>query len=194
MAIDNPNELDRIDLPARGKRKARRERPGAEAHARQANDCPPDLAEKFFDQLTVLDQAPQTTHFKQLRKRGITLPPPAVLTDELLHAKLWEVIRALADMNVYVCSTNHLNERELYDRLWSDVLHEWTMDAAFPDMTCQLDLVGSGSGDDIVAWLRYYADANDRARWQRDFPTQVLPPRAKAPFNRDRQLPRPRES
>jgi|HubBroStandDraft_4_1064222.scaffolds.fasta_scaffold217787_1 hypothetical protein len=192
MAFDNPNELDR--QTRRTKKKAKREqRAGNQPHSWQAEYCPPDLAEKFWDQLEALDQSPQSTHFKQLGERGIALPSPVALTDEQIHAKLWEVIKALADMNVFVCSTNHLNDRELYERLWSDVLHEWTMDADLPDMTCHLDMVGSGSDHDIAAWLRYYAGPDDRERWQKDFPGHALPPRAKAPFNRDRQLPRPRE-
>jgi hypothetical protein len=196
MAIDKPNELDRaVPQTNRNKKKAKRERLArSEPHAWETDECPPDLAEQLWDQLAALDQAPQTTHFNQLKQRGVALPPPADLSDDLLHAKLWEVIHALAELDVFLCSTNHLTDRELYDRLWSDVLHEWTTESAFPDVTCHLDLVGSGSNADITAWLRYYADANDRARWQQDFPSHRLPPRVKSPFNRDRQLPQPRES
>jgi hypothetical protein len=194
MAIDNPNKLDRPDRQTRAakpKKAIRRAR--GKARTFDIDDCPPDLAEQFWGHLADLEQSPQTTHFKQLRERGVTLPPHGDLSDEQLRVKLWEVIHVLAEMNVFICSTNHLGDRELYHRLWSDVLHEWTVDSAFPDMTCHLDLVGSGSDADIAAWLRYYADADDRARWRRDFPDHVLPARAKPPFNRDRQLPQPSE-
>ncbi len=195
MALKNPNEIGRVARqPRREKMDSKPIHRSGRRIAAEPDDCPPDLAAELMNQLVALDQAPQTTHFDQLRHRGISLPAPATLSDEQLRNKLEEVVRTLAEMNVFICSTNHLNDRQLYDRLWSDVLHEWTMDAEMPDMTCYLDLVGSGSDKDIADWLRYYADAEDRARWQRDFPCHALPTRAKPAFNRDRSLPRPRET
>src|SRR5579871_1528825 len=180
MAINNSNELDRAQRRSRRTKKTKDDASiRREPTAWTEDDCPTDLAAQFLGHFAALDQAPQTTHFEQLRRHGLDLPNPNSLDDVQVCEKVWEVIRKLAEMNVFVTSTNHLSDRELYERLWSDVLHEWTMDAALPDMTCHLDLVGSGSDHDIAAWLRYYADADDRARWQRDFPGQILPPRSK---------------
>ena len=58
-------------------------------------------------------------------------------------------------------------------------------------MNCHLDLVGSGSEEDIALWLKYYADEETRVQWARDFPDMVVPPHENPPYDRDRQLPKP---
>ena len=59
---------------------------------------------------------------------------------------------------------------------------------------CHIDLVSSGSEEDIRLWLRYYADEEDRQRWRKDFPDDDIPPRETPPHDRDRHLPRARWS
>ena len=44
--------------------------------------------------------------------------------DEQLTARLWEVIHALARQAVYLHSTDHLSDRQLYKQLTEDALHE----------------------------------------------------------------------
>ena len=53
-----------------------------------------------------------------------------------------------------------------------------------------IDLVGSGSEEDIANYLRYYADESTRRDWAREFPDLVLPPHEQPPYDRDRRLPR----
>jgi hypothetical protein len=195
MALENPQELNRSDRRRKRdkqRRTAQRREKGDSRHAMN-NECLPDLAEKFNQYFAEFENSADSTHFERLRERGISLPNSNKLTDEQLHAKLWEVIGILAEMNVFLHSTDHLNDRELYELLWSDLLHEAATDPAIPNVHCQIDLVNSGSDKDIANWLRYYANADDRARWQRNFPGDVLPPRKKPPFSRDHRLPRPRE-
>jgi hypothetical protein len=108
-----------------------------------------------------------------------------------VKAKLWEVIEGLARMHVFLYNTNHFSDRELYAHLWQESLREIMR---FPDFgesaTCYLDLVSSGSEEDIECWLCYYASEDTRAQWQKDFPDDVLPPRERPPYDRDRLLPR----
>jgi hypothetical protein len=190
MPIDDPNELERIDQQIRINelKAAAAEAAGGDMTTWESEDCPPDIAEQFWKHVLEFENAPESPHFQQLTERGIDLPPPSDLNDEQLHDKLWEVMRALAEMNTYVMATNHLSDRELYERLWSDVLHEST----YPGMDCYLDLVSSGSEEDTAMWLRYYADEETRARWRADFPEFVLPPRQRPPHDRDRFLPQSR--
>jgi len=187
VAIDDPKQLKRIDREIRiNELKAQAEEPaGEEITGWESPDCPPDLAEQFWEHVVAFEQSPDSTHIDNLRERGLELLPPDKLTNAQLHAKLWEVIEALAESNAFLLSTNHLSDRELYERLYSDVLNEST----YPGMDCYLDLVSSGSEEDIEAWLRYYADAETRAQWKRDFPETKLPPREKPPYDRDRKLP-----
>lgn len=57
-----------------------------------------------------------------LRERKVAIPDAASLTDEALTAALWSLIEAMSEIGVYVSFTNHLTDRELYERLVSDVL------------------------------------------------------------------------
>ncbi len=59
-----------------------------------------------------------------LRARGITIPDGAALDDESLRAKLWEVINAMGSIGMYLESTDHLSDRELYRHLVTDALCE----------------------------------------------------------------------
>ncbi|MGA1394039.1 MAG: hypothetical protein ACO38W_12880, partial [Phycisphaerales bacterium] len=68
--------------------------------------------------------APLTTNLAQLRDMGIDVPPAESLDESALSAKLWAVIEGLSRLQVYLISTDHLTDRELYQRLESRVLRE----------------------------------------------------------------------
>jgi len=123
-----------------------------------------------------------------LRDRGVSIPDERDLDDGTLHARLWELINAMAATGVFVESTNHLSDRELYRYLVKDALREDTI----------LPTPGSGGGwhlsplgdsdEDTEIYLRYFADDETREHWHRDFGV-TLPPKEKPPFDRDRLLP-----
>jgi hypothetical protein len=118
-----------------------------------------------------------------LRAGGMVIPDASTLDDEALHGKLWELLEGMACIGMIVESTDHLSDRKLYEYLVTDALLEETM------------LGSSGAwhispvrDDDSDIYLRYYADDETRAEWQRDF-DHVLPPKEPRPYDRDRLLP-----
>ena len=126
-----------------------------------------------------------------MAKSGYVPPHPDELTtDERVHAALWELIRQLAARRTYLSSTDHLSDRELYAHLVLESLHEAQKGVDIPGMNCHLDILGGCSEEDIELSMRYYADDEYRARWMKDFPDYVMPPKEKPPYDRDRLLPK----
>ncbi len=151
----------------------------------------PKLEESFLANIIAFENAPETTHARMLLDDGITLPSPDELTeDKELHEKLWEVIHGLAKRNVFLSSTNHLNDRELYTHLWSQSLNEITEDlSGVPGYACHLDILGGCSDEDTRLQLKYYADEDARRRWVAEFPDYELPEPCTPPHDRDKDLP-----
>jgi len=124
-------------------------------------------------------------------QRAMSLPPPDELTDDTLHAKLWELLHSLACTGFYVLHTNHLSDRELYADLWHHGLRD---EALLPGKIrtggWYHDVLGSWAEDDVRLWLRFYATDGKRDEHARDWPNDPLPPKEPAPFNRDWRLPK----
>ena len=119
------------------------------------------------------------------------LPPPDEITDAQLNEALWQLIHRLAKQRTFLSHTNHLSDRELYTKLWSDALRE-----AKPDMPISrnggyfIDMVGTGSEEDMQIYYKYYADDEYIERCRKDWPDEKIPMREKPPFDRDRLLPK----
>lgn len=130
-----------------------------------------------------------TTDFQRLIDGGVELPQPEELADEQLRSKLWEVLMALTQMRVFVESTDHLNDRELYALLWHDVLREETpVDPADSDSAWHVNMLGSGSEADTNLYLKYYADEDWRRHWLAEFPDYEMPAHENPPHDRDRLI------
>ncbi|WP_341326912.1 hypothetical protein [Methylotuvimicrobium sp. KM2] len=148
------------------------------------------LNKKFMGYIDPYEDTKWVATFDLLLQCGMTLPNPEELDDTQLSAKLWEVINGLAMLRMFLYSTDHLNDRELYEILWHDVLREegpvmpLDNDSAF-----HIDILGSGSETDIELYLRYYADEEERHRWAKDWPEDIMPPHEEPPYDRDRHLP-----
>jgi hypothetical protein len=163
---------------------------GGQMSSSEAEDAPPEVIEQFWEQVVDWETAPQTTHMAQLAKMGIDLPAPEDLDDATLSAKLWELLTRLGEMHVLIESTDHLSDRELYSHLWSESLREEVPDLPFDEAShWHIDLVSSGSEEDIHAWLKYYADDETRRQWKQDWPEDVVPEHEDPPFDRDRHMP-----
>ncbi len=156
------------------------------------DDCPAETEEAFWEHVVEYEEAPWTTHCRQLEDAGVSLPPPDSLKDEELTAKLWEVIQKLALLHVFIEQTDHLSDRELYTHLWTDSLREETK--AMPlaaNSAYHIQLLSGGSNEDNQLYLKYYADDDWRRHWHEDWPNDSIPAHEDPPYDRDRLLPQP---
>jgi hypothetical protein len=164
---------------------------GGEMTTFEADEAPPEILEEFWESVVGYESAPDTSEHERLRAEGIELPAPDQLDDAALTKKLWEVIHALAARNTFLTNTDHLSDRELYTFLINECFHEISKDV--PKGTGWvhgIDILGSYGEKEIELHHRYYADHESRARWLERFPNDVLPPREKPPYDRDRLLPK----
>ena len=156
------------------------------------DDYPVETEEAFWKYVVDYEEAPWTTNFQQLENAGMSLPPPDSLKDEELTAKLWETIQKLALLHVFIEQTDHLSDRELYTHLWTDSLREETK--ALPlaaGSAHHIQLLGSCSEEDMLLYLKYYADDDFRRHWHKDWPKDPIPAHEDPPYDRDRLLPKP---
>ncbi|MEJ2110489.1 MAG: hypothetical protein P8Z37_11380 [Acidobacteriota bacterium] len=148
--------------------------------------------ERFLEQILFMEELNEEPLFNQLEKEGIQISRPESLNDPELHKKLWEIIHAMARMGHYLSNTDHLSDRELYELLFNDILREPT--SVNPDPTSisdHIDILGGCSDEDLKIRLKYYADEDERACWEGDFPEDEVPQKEPLPYDRDRHLPMP---
>jgi hypothetical protein len=172
-------------------REAAQEAAGGEMHAWENPEAPPEIHEQFWQNVLQYEQAEETCHFLQLERAGVALPPPEELRDDELTSKLWEVIHALARMNVFLSQTDHWSDRELYEHMWHDTLREITMDLPLGSgWTHHIDFLSTGSDEDNRLYLKHCADEEYRERWRRDFPNDMIPPHEEPQYDLDSKLPK----
>jgi hypothetical protein len=189
---DDPLNLEGVDREIRLEKLRRDidEIAGGEVFSGKVADCDPKLEESFLEHVLALETHGFTSPFDTLIQEGFDLLLPEKLDDVTLTAKLWELIRELAKRRLFLHCTNHLNDRELYTWLVTDALPEELMGFGLPFGNCHLDVIGSGSEEDVIISMRYYLDDEERARWAKDFPDFKMPPKEKPPYDRDRLLPK----
>jgi len=150
-----------------------------------------DLEEAFLKHILAFETAEPTTLLHWLENAGLEVPPTYLLDDAQLKAKLWEVINRMASLGAYLHNTNHLSDRELYAYLFDEGLRE---DAVLfpedPSYVYGLDLLGSGSDEDMQLYMKYFADNEYRQQWATDFPDFEMPLHEDPPFDRDKNLPK----
>ena len=155
------------------------------------DECPSELQEQFWEHVLSFEQGQHITLFETLVNGGLSLPSPETLDEAQLSKKLWQVINAMSLLGVFLYSTDHLSDRGLYEHLWHDSLREeGFFQPTNQDLACHLDILGSGSEEDIFLFLKYYANDEERSFWADDFPLDDFPAPEKKPYDRDRLLPK----
>ena len=163
---------------------------GREASWSVDEDCPAELEEEFWKNVIAFENARWVQPYQVLTDGGITLPDASDLDDHDLIAKLWELVESLAMLGVYLHSTNHLSDRELYTQLVEHLLkEEVVLLPGSPDCAFHIDILGSGSKEDTLLYLKFYADEEYRNQWASQWPEDEIPDHEDPPFDRDRQLP-----
>ena len=137
------------------------------------------------------EYGPTTTHFDRLTTGGVQLPEPDSITDANMRTKLWEVIAGLAQFRVFLEHTNHLDDRELYRRLWHDGLRQETPAIDEIGFNSHIDLAFPDTDEDIAVYFKHYAEEKERAFWSTDYPCDPIPAHEDPPFNRDDLSPGP---
>ncbi len=171
------------------KRKAA-ELSGGQMFSIEAPGMPPEILEAWWRRIVAYEQAETVAPFDLLVASGVELPSPGELSSAL-GSKLQEAIDALATYRIYLDHTDHLSDRELYTLLWEEVLREEGVFEPEGLGFHVIDVVGSGSDEDILVYLEYYADDEMRRVWAEDWPDLEVPQHSDPPHDRDRHLPQP---
>ena len=155
-----------------------------------SEDCPEEIRERFLESVVAFEEAEPVALFDELGKMGLQLPAPEEMDDVQLYNKLWEIIRCMSLLGSYLHNTGHLSDRELYRRLWSELLREPTVLLPHNQNYAEhIDIIGSGNEEDIQIYLKYYADEEERQHWAEEPMAGPIPPHEPLPFDRDRILP-----
>jgi hypothetical protein len=154
--------------------------------------CPLEVRERFLRDVLAYETRNPVVVFDELLKSGVRLPPPDQLDDVGLAQCLKDMLHGMTLLGIYIENTDHLDDRELYSTLWNEGLRTpLVLMPENPDFAMHLDMVGSGSDEDIAVCLRYYADTRTRQEWAQRFAEENLPPHEDPPYDRDRHLPKP---
>lgn len=155
---------------------------------------PPEIEEKFWENVIHIEKAPVMTRREMLAQDGCVPPAIEDLAEAEIRVELWKVIHALAERRHYLSQTDHLSDRELYQLILNKVLEEevhvlsapvgWSFHVLLSEYG---SLDGALSGDEI--YLTYYADAEWREQWQEEHSDLELPESLELPYERDDELP-----
>ncbi|PWU08229.1 MAG: hypothetical protein C5B50_30015 [Verrucomicrobia bacterium] len=146
------------------------------------------------DFIDPLEDCPWYTRREIFARYGYTALPPSELSDTQLPGRLWELLYAAAARRFFVCSTNHLSDRQLYTLLWDEWLDRVTADIPLEAETNTTTIVSEHNAIGLMAeeiYMRFYMDEGDRDLWRSTDPDIVFPPHEDPPYDRDRHLPVP---
>ncbi|MGH9459446.1 MAG: hypothetical protein ACRD2J_17565 [Thermoanaerobaculia bacterium] len=151
-----------------------------------------EIESEFLRQIIAFHEAEEHERppLEVLREMGKVYASASRLDDAEVARELRRLVEDLAFLGIYLTSTDHLSDRELYEKLTGEMLLEpTTIIPDDPSFRTWLDPIGGFGEEDIQVYLRYYADEERRADWKRDSPDETLPPHETLPYDRDRFLP-----
>ncbi len=146
---------------------------------------------EFERKMILFEEGPTTTPFEQLAEAGIELPPPDAIAPADIRPKLWEILAALAARRMYLDKTDHLNDAELYGKLWNGILREEVPAIDEIGFSHYVDVINCIDDEEI--YLKYYADDDWRKRCVEESPDCPMPAHEEPPYNRDWLVPRPQD-
>src|SRR5579862_9523011 len=188
--MDSEKEIDpRLiqDIRILGLKQEINEAVGGKMTFNESESMAPELHEAFLENVLAFEKAPWTTHLDEMAREGLELPTPDDVPDDEMEALLWKVINKLAEIGCDLTDTNHLSDRELYTWLFEEGLREHVK--AGIRGSWHTSPIGSCDEPSMLIHFRFYANEADRKSWMKQFPDYVMPPREKAPYDRDRHLP-----
>ena len=98
------------------------------------------------------------------------LPSPDAIDDTLLSTLLYDTIDRLYSQKVVLRFTDHLSDRELYKIIYRDILPCCEKKVELPGKYLEWRCIEAND-----TWLRYYADAVDRRRYQEEYDVDIPP-------------------
>ncbi|REK17517.1 MAG: hypothetical protein DWQ37_06020 [Planctomycetota bacterium] len=147
-------------------------------------ELPTPIENEFLASMLAWERAP-VLPISQWFEPELRLPHPDTLSNDQLHALLWEAIHKLFAQRIVLDFTDHLSDRELYCLIYRDILP--CREKKIDSLSNYLHWDCADMGGDPSVWLRYYASEEERLAWVDDFggplPHVELPPHP-------RQLPR----
>ena len=104
----------------------------------------------FWAMVHDFEQAPVTTNLAQLAELDIHPPQPATLHPEDYPAAIDFLVQGLALLGIYILNSNHLQDAELYRRLFEEVITEPVRDIPpSPGVREFIDLLGGVADEDV---------------------------------------------
>ena len=148
------------------------------AQAEANKDCTDRM---YWTLIHDFEYAPMTTNIEQIKDAGLEW----TTVDELAVC--------LGKIGVYLIHTDHLSDAELKDRLVNGILIEPVRDLP-PDSGVHefIDLIGGGGPVERDIYQKYYASAEERKQFAKDYGYEVSP--MAKPKNRDATLPKPNQN
>jgi hypothetical protein len=144
-------------------------------------EVPTPVENEFLASMLAWERAP-VLPISEWFDPPLTLPGPDTLSEEQLHALLWQTIHQLFAKLILLDFTDHLSDRALYCLILRDILSTSEKKIDSPNNYLRWDC--SDAGNDPEVWLRYYASDEDRAAWAEEDNVQ-LPPREIPPYPRE---------
>jgi len=127
---------------------------------------------------------------KLLEAGGYPFPPADAFENDALILRLWQLFRRLQHLNIFLSTTDHLSDRELYSWLRDKALNEFVvLSPGSPHNYVLIHVISDSSEEDFELWAKYYMDAAEREQWMEENPDDKLPEPCPRPFDRDRFLP-----